>query len=556
MIKRYRKPFTSTIWALLSLSLVFFSQLSIAATASVSSNKLAKSEVFQLKIVANENLDADDIDFSVLEDDFFTGKPRFGFYTNITNGKKTVKSEWTLALAPLRSGILTIPSFQVGKQKTQPISITVTVDPSAKTEQDLVDVQVKLEKSELYPGELNTLTTRLIIKADSRQIQSANIVPPALQGTDSGAINMEPIGEQKQYQAVIDGMEVIVVDQDYKITATQSGKFVINGPSLKGAILDSNRRSGNSRVIPINTKPETLVLSVLNRPDDFQGNWLPSSNLTLKQKWLDESGSEITANPANLVTGSPITRQIELTVKGVATEQLPNLKVDYPESVRVYEDSPQIKQQGDTATLTLNQVLIARNAGEIPLPEVAISWWNTSDKKQDHSVIPGLMLQVSQSENSPQAVVAPAPVNESPEAKVVTKTETIKDAGYWPYIAGLFALLWVITLALLIKARNTKQANNDVSFLAENSDSLHALVEAIKSRDGFKTNALLNKWLSENPELSGALTDDIKAEIALMHQSLFDDKQTNWSEKRVLKLLINASKQRGQKNSASSLASL
>ena len=75
---------------------LLFGPLAEAATASVSTNRLSKEEVFQLKIVAEENLDSDDIDFSVLQHDFYTGTPHFGFYTNITNGKKTVRSEWTL----------------------------------------------------------------------------------------------------------------------------------------------------------------------------------------------------------------------------------------------------------------------------------------------------------------------------------------------------------------------------------------------------------------------------------------------------------------------------
>lgn len=558
MNKQNTKPFTSTILAMITLSLALFSQLAMAATATVSSTKLAKSEVFQLKIVANENLDSDDIDFSVLENNFFTGKPRFGFYTNITNGRKTVRSEWTLALAPVRAGILTIPSFQVGKESTQPISVSVTVDPTARTEEDLVDVQVQLDKKELYPGELNTLSTRIIIKADSRQVQSANIVPPSVQGADISAFSMEPIGDQKQYQAVIDGMEVIVVDQNYKLTANHTGKFVINGPALRGAILDGNRRSGGSRVVPIDTKPELLVVSVLEKPESYQGNWLPSSGLTLEQTWLDESGNEITADSVNLTVGSPITRQIELRAKGISSEQLPNLKVSYPDNIRVYEDSPQITQQGDTAVMFLNQVLITRRAGEVTLPDIALSWWDTTEKKEARSKVTGMKLTIEQGEEVALPVSLPAQQPESVEPKVITETKTVKDAGYWPYLTALFALLWIATLFLFIRNRNTKPATNSTHEYHPESDTLKALIQAIHSRDGFKTSALLTIWLAENPELSDELTEDIKAEAELLQKSLFSSDENNpkWSEKQILDLLKRASKHSHKKSGSESLASL
>ncbi|WP_375748726.1 BatD family protein [Vibrio sp. HN007] len=556
MNKHRNKPLVSSILSMLALSLTLFSQLTHAATATVSSNKLAKSEVFQLKIVASENLDAEDVDFSVLEEDFFIGKPRFGFYTNITNGKKTVKSEWALALAPLRAGILTIPSFKVGNSLTQPISITVTVDPAATTQEDLVEVQVQLDKKELYPGELNTLDTRIILKADSRQIQSANILPPSVQGADTDAFSMEPIGEQKQYQAALDGMEVIVVDQSYKLTANHSGKFVINGPAFKGAILDSSRRSGGSRVIPINTKPELLVVTVLDKPKSYQGNWLPSSALTLTQKWLDESGNEIDVDSVNLTVGSPITRQIELRAKGISSEQLPNLKVNYPGSIRVYEDSPQITQEDGTAILKLNQVLIARSAGDIDLPDVALSWWNTTEKKEARSKISGIQLVVEQGEDANVSVTPAVPHTKLPEPQVITETKIVKDTGYWPYVTALFALLWLVTFILYIRARTQSRDTSTEPEQKGEDNTTRALVQAIQSRDGFKANALLNQWIAERSRLAPELQTSIKTEAELMQQSLFGAQSSDWSDQKLLKLIKKAEKLTVRSEVRETLASL
>ena len=54
----------------------------IRSYASVSKNKVVKNEVFQLRIVSDQKASADDIDFSVLSNDFFLGQPSFGSSRN------------------------------------------------------------------------------------------------------------------------------------------------------------------------------------------------------------------------------------------------------------------------------------------------------------------------------------------------------------------------------------------------------------------------------------------------------------------------------------------
>ena len=269
------------------------SNLLYAATASVSSNKIVKDEVFQLKITAEENLDSNTIDFSVLSKDFYLGNPSFGSYTNYVNGVKSVHSEWTISLAPLKTGTVTIPAFSVGNETTAPIELTVTPDAHAPKLDDLVEFQTKISRQELYPGEIARLNTRLLIKTDLRRLKNAQIVQPTVEGADAQAIELKPLGKANQYQSILNGVEVTVVDQSYDLIAKQTGKYVINGPVLKGAIIGSHTASGGTRLIPVNTKPELFVVDILEKPADYQGAWLPSPNLTLTQKWQGENGQEL-----------------------------------------------------------------------------------------------------------------------------------------------------------------------------------------------------------------------------------------------------------------------
>ncbi|WP_175443271.1 BatD family protein [Vibrio sonorensis] len=155
-----------TLWLIPTLS------MAATITATVSKTSVTKNEVFQLRIVADEKLDSEDIDFSGLESDFYVSRPSFGSSINIINGTRTNRSEWNVSLAALRIGTLTIPSFDIDGSKTQPIKIKVALNAQAPTSDDLVEFQSQLSTKTLYPQQSARLSSRLIIKGDPRRLQN------------------------------------------------------------------------------------------------------------------------------------------------------------------------------------------------------------------------------------------------------------------------------------------------------------------------------------------------------------------------------------------------
>ncbi|MCE7631027.1 BatD family protein, partial [Vibrio fluvialis] len=175
--------------------------------ASVSKNKVAKNEVFQLTVVSDQKASGDDIDFSVLDKDFFMSRPSFSSSVNIINGSRSNRSEWTVSLAANRLGVVTIPSFELNGARTQPIALQVTQDEQAPNSDDLVEVRSQLSRSTLYPSESALFKARLIIKADPRRLQDPKIAPPSVDGME-----LKAASEPNQYQTVMDGIQVTVVD--------------------------------------------------------------------------------------------------------------------------------------------------------------------------------------------------------------------------------------------------------------------------------------------------------------------------------------------------------
>lgn len=537
----------------LVLILLLMSTNSFAAiVASVSSNKVAKGEVFLLKVISDQRLSSDDIDFSSLKDDFFIGTPNFGMSINSINGKSTMRSEWNLSLAPLRAGILTIPSFTTGNDQTDSIYVTVTVDPDATNQDDLVEWQVKLNRNEIYPGELAQLATRLIIKTDPRRLQDAKIQPPSA----TGDLGLEPVGESKQYKTVVDGIEVTIVDQAYHVTANQSGAFTVYGPKLTGTIFDQNSRTGTTQLIPIDMDPANIELTVLAKPTNLSGNWLPSQKLTLEQTWQDENGNDIDGKGVfKTQVGTPLTRIIRLSVSGVTQSQLPDINIDYPNSVRLYPENAKFEQIDDVVVMTVKHVIIAKSEGNVTLPAASLNWWNTQTKSSATANIDALTLDVKQSDVQTVSIATnqqPPLENSSNNQRIEVE---IKDAGFWPYLTITFAILWLVFFILWIKNRQVTLITN-TDQVAKESDTLKRFERAVNEEDGVKIQATINQWLDENPDIDLQLKQDIHSEIQSIMRSIYTTNRQKWDKKKIIVLVKEANRKRAKQPASNVLAEL
>lgn len=496
-------PLNRLLVGLSTLLMCLISVSAHAATvyASVSKNKVVKNEVFQLTVVSDQKASGDDLDFRALDQDFFMSRPSFSSSMNIINGSRSNRSEWTVSLAANRLGVVTIPSFELHGAKTQPIAIQVTQDEQAPSSDDLVEVRSQLSRSTLYPNESALLKARLIIKADPRRLQDPKIAPPTIDGME-----LKAASEPNQYQTVMDGIQVTIVDQDFRITASQAGDFTLTEPSLQGALIYGSSYNGGTRILPLKTTPKTYTIHVEPKPADYQGTWLPTSQLTLREQWLDSQGKPITGNRYATKVGDSITREVTVQVTGLTQEQLPNIHLTYPDSVRVYDEKPQFAtlDNGDV-TMTLKQVLIPRQTGDITLPKVAMQWWDTVTKAQKTASADGLTLSVAAGE--PSTVTASTPL---PAAPAQVQTVTVNDAGFWPYLTVLFALLWLLTLGLAWRWKSSSNVTQQAPVSPADQSAYAQLQQALKNDDGIAISRALTVWMQQ-----ATLTDAETAQLTL-----------------------------------------
>jgi len=533
VMKKQAKLFFASLCALL---FVLISPTAFATNiqVTVSKNKVVKNEVFQLRVVVDKKVSSDAIDFSTLNQDFYVGRPSFGSSINIINGDRSTRSEWNISLAAQRLGVTSIPAFTVDDASSQPITMQVSADTDQPKVTDLVELQSALSKDKLYPKESATLTTRLIVKADPRRLQNPNIQPPAIIGDSQSGLSLEALGEPNQYQSVLDGVEVTVVDQSYRVTANTAGDYTLNGIGFKGSVVYGDNRSGTTKLVSANTPAKQFKIHVSPIPSQYQGDWLPAASLSLTQHWGDSAGNTISTDSYQTAVGESLTREISLDIEGLASEHIPNLKVNYPESIRVYQEKPQFQDLGNGKTrMTLKQVLIAQQQGEVHLSDVSLNWWDTSNSVTKTATLPGLDIQIAAGSGlSNEPLAAPAANISKPE------TVTVYERGIWPYLTALFALLWLATLIMLILSRS--KTTNVTSTPA--TSEVEQILTTLKQDDKVKANYLIKHWLDSNKGMDPNLVLDVRAEQAAMNQSQYGSEGNHWKAAKLIKLIKKANK--------------
>lgn len=488
--------------------------------ATVSQNKVVQNQVFQLTVTIDHKVSSDAIDFSVLQKDFQMGRPNFGTSTRIVNGDRSEHSQWTIPLAAKETGILRIPRFTVDGEHTQSIAIHVSKDSDAPSTHDIVEVQSHLSNTTLYPNESALLKARLIVKADPRRLQGQNIDPPKVDGME-----LTPVSEPDQHQEVINGVQVTMVDQNFRVTATKPGRFQLTEPKFEGSIVFGGNYGGRTRVIPLNTVPKTYTINVKPKPKNYKGVWLPTSKLSLTQRWQDPDGKPIQGDAINVKVGDSITRTISMQVSDVAKDRLPDIHIDNPKSVRSYNDKPHFStlKNGDVM-MTLKQVVIPRQSGKITLPTVSVNWWNSTTNQEKRSQVSGLTMQVTPSDDN-----QPLPADNQPSTPQKTTIITKTDAGFWPYLTGGLALLWIVTLLLAVywKRSSASKANPSLEPKAAASPTppktpYEALQNAIVQQDGIGASQALSQW-QQSVTLSDEELDTLTQAKTAFDQALYSN---------------------------------
>ena len=439
---------------LLALTLLltsFGAQASL--TTSVDRRQISDADLLVLK-VRLENAGTNTApDFSVLEQDFeiiSVKGPQSTSRTSIINGNTTAEVYvlWELSLRARRLGQLIVPALDAGRDRSSPIVINVVRQTAEMRRQasQYVFFETSVDRQDTYvQGQLLYTVKLFYIDAVSGDFPA----PPTL----SDAL-IEPLGGEQRYEALVNNRRYYVLEKRYAIYPQKSGELTIPRETFAGSRGSNRFFSTGERVMAI-SNPHTI--NVKPKPASFpDANWLPAKGLVLTEAWGQ--------TPPTFTVGEPINRTLTLTVEGVAGSLLPPMSPLTLVNAKTYEDPPTITEaatpNGIVATQTYTIGIVPTAAGTLALPAIRLYWWNTESDALAYSELPAASFTVKASTSTPASIPSLTPV--VPPAAVATASNASPQPhNSWAQISNVlvvvFALLWLITLGLWWRSRQTNR---------------------------------------------------------------------------------------------------
>ena len=463
-------------------------------TASIDKNPAVLKESIVLTIVADDDVEANALDTSVLLKDFIVGRTQISRQTSSINFKTSRTTTWTTLLIPKRSGKIHIPALAVEGEYTSPIALVVLdkADPEAQQQQDIF-ITAEVSSDNIYVQQMFTFKVKLHFAVE---LKRANLSLPEMQGA-----TIAQMGEDQTSDDIINGRRFRVIERTFAVTPQQSGQFTLKSPLLNGEVLiqsNGNRGFFNfGETKPISVSGDEFAINVKAIPEQFDGHWLPSEILTVHDEWQP--------NNMEFTVGEPITRTITLTAAAVSAEQLPELELVLPNGLKVYPDQPE-PHSGTNSGRLISQVkrnfaIVATKPGTYQIPALSIPWWNTVTNRLETAKIEPITIKVSANANqqanindtaqlAPEQIAAPLTTTQ-PTQVVVSQTS---------WLTWLFLALWLLTtLAWFISSRLNKKQPYKPTAATINNQQVHlALMAACKQHDGKQAMSLIIPWAKQH----------------------------------------------------------
>lgn len=453
---------------------------------------------------------------------------------------------WTYRLAPQRSGKLTIPSLSFKDSTSKPVNIQVVSgsppDQKVAASRDSF-IELSADKAEVYVQEQLTMTIRLFF--------SGNLVRGELSEPDHPDAIIEPLGKQREYSRYRDGVRYRVVERRYALFPQQPGELTLPPIEFEG-----QARDASGKLIFLRDSEQLYPVPVKDVPASYTGDtWLPASGLTLEESGLPES--------LRVETGENLTRNITLRAAGLPAEALPPLPELAPEGLRSYPEAPERKTDvtpaGLTSSLSQTRALVPVQSGPLTLPEMRITWWDTTTDSEQVAVIPAKTLQVGDASAQVTSQATPSSNDNETGASGRSEARTSDgDASGWQWLSLALAALWLATLVLWWRARNA--GNRFESEPAEPDHRENTLFEQLiqAARKGSaSTPALMVQWANQrfagknfktaSEVMAGLNNATLSAELRRLQARLFapgGDTAEDWDGRALAKALQQVREQR------------
>ena len=550
---------TQTVTAGLFIFLIFFASALQAANITVHSsrNPVAVDDSFHLLYEADGDVDSDP-DFSPLSKDFEILSSSQSSSMRYVNGNYSQKKSWDLSVIAKQTGEFTIPSINFGKDISPAIQISIHENTASTPNQSnnnqgatqtSIFLESTLDKKETWVQAQLIYTIRLL--------RNINVIGGSLTETpetnDSDAI-IHKISEDS-YETTRDNIRYEVFERRYAIFPQKSGTLKINPMTFEGRVsaghsqnlFDRFRRTGEMK--RIRSKPVTATIKPAPASINLQ-DWLPANKVQLIEEWSDDT-QEIKA-------GEPITRTITVIADGLTGLQLPDFSIEEIDNIKQYPDKPVIENRkstnakGLTGMKQIKVAMIPASAGSYTLPEVKLSWWNTTNNKQETAIIPKKTITVTGSitttEQTPSQLNTPTiPVTENKleQSPAFSHAEN-NNENLWQWLSFFFAIAWLATLFLFFRKPKyaTTTTHRPAKEKQKSTKSLAATVTKHAQKNNAKqTKDALIQWakiffednkLNNLTQISEHCQTTLSDEIMQLNKTIYSPEHVTWNGEKLL----------------------
>jgi len=501
-----------TAW--ITLSILLLSVQSFAAVVTrVDRADIELNESFTLEVITDANIDLQP-DVSVLEQDFYIGQGSQLSNTTIVNGQIRRSKTWTYVLMPKRAGEITIPPLSVGNEQSDPLLITVSEPSYAPPGVAEVFLTSEVDFNETYVQAQVLLTIKIYRSVATRQ--------PALRDPTVTGVEVlsEMAGDDRSYEAVIDGTAYNVVERVYALYPQESGSIEISPARFEARVLRNGRITGRK---VFESEPKVITVQPIPpRPAEFpDAVWLPARDLQLSEDWSRE--------PGDVKAGEPLTRHVTISALGQLETQIPVLDTPAVTGINVYPDKPELSRRiesGGIRGVRKDQyAMIGVMAGVVALPALEVPWWNTTTSEWEVARLPERSITIQPSGEGPLPE-AEAETAAEDGANVDTKSDaapTLMSGGFWRRVSELLAAVWLVTLlAWWWTSRPAKRESREPAPVPRHKRQSRLLKSARKAaRAGDAAGAkqsLLDwaalEWPEDAPRSIGALAGRVSPDLA------------------------------------------
>lgn len=401
-------------------------------------DKIAAGETATLNIETDQAT-LDSPDYSPLTADFDLSGNSSSRQFEMVNGTSTTKVLFAVALRPHRDGVIGIPALIVGRERTQPLSLTVTPAAAAPVAHagDPVFIEAEADAQSPYVQQAVGYVVRLY--------SAAPLISGQLDQDAPDGATMQRVGDDLRYTREVGGRRYTVVERRFLLIPERSGALAIPGARFRGqgvgGFFDDLFGDGRQE-LHANGAPR--MLSVRPPPANAPQPWLPLRSLTLRYL----------STPQQARAGEAATVTVEADADGASAAQMPELTLPAPSGAQVFADPVQAHDNFDggrpQVQLARKFSIVPAKAGTLRIPGPRIAWWDVRAGAARVATLPDLVLQVAPGANGAKAS------NVAPASQDVATGDQARDWVRVPFVQGpvrpwalaavAFAFLWLATL--------------------------------------------------------------------------------------------------------------